>query len=60
MDKIFEILDQSLPITEIEFNRILKDKGLTNFEWDFKGLQDFYERELWFQSKIFIFQKLIT
>ena len=43
LEKIFEILDQSLPITEIEFNRILKDKGLTNLEWDFKGLQDFYE-----------------
>ena len=43
LEKVFKILDQSLPITEIEFNRILKDKGLTNLEWDFKGLQDFYE-----------------
>ena len=43
LDKIFEILNLSLPITEIEFNRILKEKGLTNLEWDFKGLQDFYE-----------------
>ena len=43
LDKIFEILDQSLPITEIEFNRAIKEKGLTNFEWDVKGLQDFYE-----------------
>ena len=43
LDKVFEILNQSLPITEIEFNRILKDKRLTNLEWDFKGLQDFYE-----------------
>ena len=43
LDKIFEILDQSLPITEIEFNKILKNKRLTNLEWDFKGLQDFYE-----------------
>ena len=43
LDKIFEILNLSLPITEIEFNRILREKGLTNLEWDFKGLQDFYE-----------------
>lgn len=43
LDKIFEILYQSLPITEIEFNSIIKEKGLTNLEWDFKGLQDFYE-----------------
>ncbi|AFS47934.1 RNA polymerase alpha chain family protein,sigma-70 family protein [alpha proteobacterium HIMB5] len=43
LDKIFEILDQSLPITEIELNKILKEKGLTELEWDFKGLQDFYE-----------------
>ena len=43
LDKIFKILYQSLPITEIEFNRAIKEKGLTNFDWDFKGLQDFYE-----------------
>ena len=43
LEKIFEILDQSLPITEIEFNTIIKEKGLTNFDWDIKGLQDFYE-----------------
>ena len=24
-------------------NKILKEKGLTELEWDFKGLQDFYE-----------------
>ena len=43
LDKIFEILNKSLPITEIEFNRIIKEKKLTNLNWDFKGLQDFYE-----------------
>ena len=43
LEKIFEILDQSLPITEIEFNSLIKEKGLTNLDWDFKGLQDFYE-----------------
>ena len=43
LDKIFDILEKSLPITEIEFNRIVKEKKLTNQDWDFKGLQDFYE-----------------
>ena len=43
LDKIFEELSKSLPVTEIEFNRILKEKKLTLVEWDFKGLQDFYE-----------------
>lgn len=43
LEKIFEILDKLLPITEIEFNKILKEKGLTNIEWDLKGIQDFYE-----------------
>ena len=43
LDKIFEELSKSLPVTEIEFNRILKEKKLTKVEWDFKGLQDFYE-----------------
>ena len=43
LDRIFEILDQSLPITEIEFNKIIKEKKLTNQDWDIKGLQDFYE-----------------
>jgi len=43
LDKIFEELTKSLPVTEIEFNRILKEKNLTQIEWDFKGLQDFYE-----------------
>ena len=57
LDKIFEILDQSLPITEIEFNRILKDKGLTNLEWDLKVYKIFMK--VLVSSKIFIFQKLI-
>jgi len=43
LDKIFEELSKALPVTEIEFNRILKEKKLTLVEWDFKGLQDFYE-----------------
>ena len=43
LDNIFEILLKSLPITEIEFNKILKEKNLTRQDWDFKGLQDFYE-----------------
>ena len=43
LDKIFEELFKVLPITEIEFNKILKKKNLTQIEWDFKGLQDFYE-----------------
>ena len=43
LDKIFEILNKSLPITEIEFNQILNKKNLTKMEWDFKGIQDFYE-----------------
>ena len=43
LDKIFEELSKALPVTEIEFNRILKEKKFTLVEWDFKGLQDFYE-----------------
>jgi hypothetical protein len=43
LDKVFEILNQYLPVTEIELNKILKEKNITKFEWDFKGLQDFYE-----------------
>ena len=43
LDKIFDTLENSLPITEIEFNKIIKEKKLTNQDWDFKGLQDFYE-----------------
>ena len=42
LDKIFEELSKALPVTEIEFNRILKEKKLTLVEWDFKGLKDFY------------------
>ena len=43
LDKVFEELFKTLPVTEIEFNKILKEKNLTQVEWDFKGLQDFYE-----------------
>ena len=43
LDKVFEELLKSLPVTETEFNKILKEKNLTKLEWDFKGLQDFYE-----------------
>ena len=43
LDKIFDTLENSLPITEIEFNRIVKEKKLTNLDWDIKGLQEFYE-----------------
>ena len=43
LDKIFDTLENSLPITEIEFNKIIKEKKLTNQDWDIKGLQDFYE-----------------
>ena len=43
LDKVFEELFKNLPISEIEFNKILKEKNLTQVEWDFKGLQDFYE-----------------
>ena len=43
LDKVFEELFKNLPVTEIEFNKILKEKNLTQIEWDFKGLQDFYE-----------------
>ena len=43
LDKVFEILEKSLPLTEIELNKILKERNLTKLDWDFKGLQDFYE-----------------
>ena len=43
LDKVFEELLKSLPVTETEFNKILKEKNLTKQDWDFKGLQDFYE-----------------
>ena len=43
LDKVFEELLKSLPVTETEFNETLKEKNLTKLEWDFKGLQDFYE-----------------
>ena len=43
LDKVFEELFKVLPVTEIEFIKILKKKNLTQIEWDFKGLQDFYE-----------------
>ena len=56
LDKVFEILNQYLPVTEIELNKILKEKNITKFEWDFKGLQDFYEsfglKQDFFVSKI--------
>ena len=76
LDKIFEELSKALPVTEIEFNRILKEKKLTLVEWDFKGLQDFYEdlgiktnfyitkvntiKIITDNSKNFIAQKLLT
>ena len=37
------LLSTGNAFTEIELNKILKEKGLTELEWDFKGLQDFYE-----------------
>ena len=43
LDKVFETLEKSLPLTEIELNKILKERNLTKLDWDFKGLQDFYE-----------------
>lgn len=43
LDKVFETLEKSLPLTEIELNKVLKEKNLTKLDWDFKGLQDFYE-----------------
>jgi len=43
LNRVFEELLKALPVTEIEFNRILKEKKITLVEWDFKGLQDFYE-----------------
>ena len=43
LDEVFQILEKSLPLTEIELNKILKEKNLTKINWDFKGLQDFYE-----------------
>ena len=43
LDEVFQILEQSLPLTEIELNKVLKEKNLTKLDWDFKGLQDFYE-----------------
>ena len=56
LDKVFEILNQYLPVTEIELNKILKERNITKFEWDFKGLQDFYEsfglKQDFFVSKI--------
>lgn len=56
LDKVFEILSQYLPVTEIELNKILKERNITKFEWDFKGLQDFYEsfglKQDFFVSKI--------
>ena len=43
LDEVFQILEKSLPLTEIELNKVLKEKNLTKLDWDFKGLQDFYE-----------------
>ena len=43
LEKVFEELLKFLPITEIGFNKILKEKNLTKFDWDFKGLKDFYQ-----------------
>ncbi|MBL6758236.1 MAG: hypothetical protein ISQ17_00660 [Pelagibacteraceae bacterium] len=43
LDKVFKLLLDHLPITEKDCNRILKEKNLTQNEWDINGLQDFYE-----------------
>lgn len=43
LEEVFEILSNMTPISELEFNKILKEKKITKNEWDFKGLKDFYE-----------------
>jgi hypothetical protein len=43
LNNIFLIISDLLPLSEIELNKILKEKKITKQDWDFKGLQDFYE-----------------
>ena len=43
LNKVFSIVLDLLPLSEIEMNKILKEKNITKQDWDFKGLQDFYE-----------------
>jgi DNA-directed RNA polymerase alpha subunit len=43
LNNIFLIISDLLPLSEIELNKILKEKKITKQDWDFKGLQYFYE-----------------
>lgn len=43
LNKVFLTAQDLLPLSEIELNKILKEKSITKQDWDFKGLQDFYE-----------------
>ena len=43
LNKVFLTAQDSLPLSEIELNKILKEKSITKQNWDFKGLQEFYQ-----------------
>jgi len=43
LNKVFNILLETLPILEMDFNKILKNKNITKQDWDFDALKSFYE-----------------
>jgi hypothetical protein len=43
LNKVFSIVLDLQPLSEIELNKILKEKNITKQDWDFRGLKDFYE-----------------
>ena len=43
LNKVFNLLLETLPILEIDFNQILKNRNITKQDWDFDALKSFYE-----------------
>ena len=43
LNKVFNLLLETLPILEIDFNQILKNRNITKQDWDFAALKSFYE-----------------
>lgn len=43
LNSVFKLLLLEAPITEEEFNKILKEKKISKKNWDFKALKEFYE-----------------